>query len=66
MRMKVNRQVKAGRPKGRRTMFKGIMGFCASTGYSHQHVRRVLKGLETSAPVSVLWAAWEQRNGRAS
>jgi hypothetical protein len=61
MKDSVNREKKAGRPKGRKAMFPGITAFCRHHGYSHQHVRRVLTGRETSARVRGLWAAWSAR-----
>lgn len=65
MNRKVNREKKAGRPAGRRTMYPGITAFCREHGYSHQHVRRVLLGRETSARVRRMWAAWKMGGGKA-
>ena len=63
MSRKVN-QKRAGRPKGRKTKYAGIMAFCARNGYSHQHVREVLEGGRRSPRVRRLWAQW-QKNATA-
>ena len=50
-----------GRPAGSNTRYPGIMRFVRSYGCSHQHARRVLDGLETSAPLMEAWADWQLR-----
>lgn len=59
MKMSVNREKRAGRPKGRKAMFPGITAFCRLNGYAHQHVREVLMGRRRSPRVRRLWTAWQ-------
>lgn len=63
MNRKVNQQKRAGRPGGRKTVFRGITAFCRAHGYTHQHVREVLTGRRRSARVRWLWRAWEMGSG---
>lgn len=65
MRIGVNREKRAGRPKGRKAMFPGITAFCRDHGYTHQHVREVLTGRRRSARVRGLWAAWKAAQSKA-
>lgn len=58
------KNVNAGRPQGRATVFRGITEFCRATGYTHQHVREVLSGGRRSARVRGLWAQWQARKAR--
>ena len=55
-----NRKRKSGRPAGRKSRYPGIVQFCRTTGYSHQHVRECLDGDRPyGEKVRALWAKYQ-------
>lgn len=53
-----NSKKSAGRPAGSKTRYPGIKEFAVVHGVSHQFVRKVLDGEETSRPVLEKWRRW--------
>jgi len=50
-----NSKKRAGRPKGRKTMFPGIQAFAAELGVTPLHVHQVLTGKRESRRVLLAW-----------
>ena len=59
MKTAVNSLRRTGRPRGRKTVFRGIAVFCREHGYSQQHVREVLAGRRRSPRLRGLWSQWQ-------
>jgi hypothetical protein len=59
MTMTRNSKKKAGRPKGRKTLFPGIKAFAAGLGVTPLHVHQVLTGKRQSGRVT---RAWHEHN----
>ena len=60
MKKMVNREKKAGRPKGSKTRLVGLTAFMAKSGYkSKSYVHEVLTGKRLGGrPVRQAWAKW--------